>query len=268
MTARRRLRTLAAACAMTVAAATGAVAQEPKPTPTAGPYVLPEGGGSVCCNGHREGIYNYDELFNPNVHFNGYKVYLSSPRHKDSGYRGECRNPGNEENVNGRIFNWEAAQGGWNGTTMYTDGRYSLIGRGYKVTVSKNTRDNGFLANRDASRNWGSNLHVVTHTNASSGCASSPNYLATMFGDPDYHKYDKALATRVGAALDPVTPGTTWRNVQAGWAELGTNASRGDAYVEVQFHDNTAGQSWMYNTSKYYAFRYGIGIDAFLGSPR
>lgn len=93
------------------------------------------------------GIKDRNDKFIPNdgdQAFNGFKVFLSSPRHRGSGSKGECRNPGREENVNGRKFNWEAANGGYY-KLEWKGHKYPLAnvhGRGYKVLVSKNLRDN------------------------------------------------------------------------------------------------------------------------------
>lgn len=73
---------------------------------------------------------------------NGRRVSLSSPRHTDSGSRGECMNPGRQENENGRGFNWRAANGNYVGTTYSTTNRSrNLHARGYYVLVGPNTKD-------------------------------------------------------------------------------------------------------------------------------
>lgn len=200
----------------------------------------------------------YDEAFN------GYKVFLSSPRHADSGSRGECKSPGYQENVNGRWTNWNAANGNYWGTAYSpTFSSRNLHGRGYKVNVSRNDKDNGFLANRTASQNWGSNVHIVTHTNASNGCNSASSYLLTEW----YQTNDYNLATHLGTALNGDVPGgwNSWSG--SGLAELSTNASNGDAYIELQFHDNQSVQSWIYYNVPYVTYNYGIGVDNHLGYP-
>lgn len=126
------------------------------------------------------GIYSTTDYISPSgsrdQSYNGYRVFLSSPRHSDSRYRGECLPPnyqGYEENGNGRKFNWYAANGNYRGWDYVPDsvGR-NLHWRGYQVAVSANVRDDGYIANRTLSRNWGSHAHIVSHSNASSGCAS------------------------------------------------------------------------------------------------
>jgi hypothetical protein len=195
--------------------------------------------------------------------YNGYKVYLSSPRHTDSGQRGECRNPGFEENVNGRRWNWYAANGNYIGETLAsTNPSRNLHGRGYGVIVSPNTRDGGYLRNRDASRNWGSDLHIVTHTNALSGCAQYSSYLLTMWDSAT----DEALATELGRVLHGGVPGGL-QGWAANLAELSTDASRGDAYVELQFHDNPYAQKWIYSETANNAWRYGYAVDLYLNYP-
>jgi hypothetical protein len=196
--------------------------------------------------------------------FNGYRVYLSSPRHRESGQKGECRNPGYEENVNGRRWNWLAANGNYiGGNYSVTSHARNLHARGYSVIVSPNSRDNGYLKNLYASRNWGSDLHIITHTNGIAGCPSNESYLLTMWSSAT----DRALATTLGRVLDGGIPGGLRGWQRTNLAELGTNAPRGDAYVELQFHDNPSAQAWLYRESVHHAWRYGYAVDRYLGYP-
>lgn len=204
----------------------------------------------------------YGSYDNP---YNGYRVFLSSPRHSDSGSRGECRSPGYEENVNGRRFNMYSANGDYLGTSYAPTSTFrNLHSRGYYTAVSRNTRDNGYLANRTESQNWGANIHIITHTNAlTGGCGAGGDYLLTMYNSST----DKALSDRLLASLDGPVPGpaVTWQRTDL--AELFTNASNGDTYVEVQFHTNPTRQSWL-ATSMYQAgSRYGAGVDVYLNYP-
>jgi hypothetical protein len=91
--------------------------------------------------------------------WNGYKVYLSSPTHQDSGARGECDGAW-EENINGRYWNYYAA-------SVFTQGEGSFYDRHYSVQVSGNPHDDGaFLIHIDEANNWGAQVYIVTHTNA------------------------------------------------------------------------------------------------------
>src|SRR6202008_525747 len=58
---------------------------------------------AAACSG--PGLRDQDVVVTTNP-WNGYKVYLSSPTHTDSGHRGEC---GWEENANGNHWNSNAA---------------------------------------------------------------------------------------------------------------------------------------------------------------
>lgn len=112
-------------------------------------------------------------------------------------------------------------------------------------------------------RNFGANIYIITHTNASAGCSSGGNYMMTMWE----HSTDQSLAGVLGAQLDNGVPGT-WSNVQrTDLAELEANVSNGDVYVELQFHDNQTNQTWLYNQAHTAAWRYGLGVDAYLGYP-
>lgn len=191
----------------------------------------------------------------------GFRVYLSSPRHSDSGSRGECGN-GYEENINGRKWNWLAANGSYHGgpTSQFRN----LHGRGYTVMVSQNTRDGGYLDNREQSRNWGARIHIITHSNAFQGCPSSANYLLTMYNESN----DQALAGRLAKAVGPVTPGGVNQSRRTDLAELTTGARRGDAYVELAFHDHRKAQRWMHDRMQRGSYTYGVAVDKHLGYPQ
>jgi hypothetical protein len=161
------------------------------------------------------------------------RVYLSSPRHASSGDRGEC---GWEENVNGRVANmWTA--------TADTPSTTGLAGRNYLVYVSANSRDNGYLQNRDESNNLGAQVHIATHTNANgAGCGDAAQYLLVMFKEGDANS--TALRDQLVAKLDPVVPGhrNSW-NCFGQLAECSANAPH-VAYVELFFHTNQAATDW------------------------
>lgn len=193
--------------------------------------------------------------------WNGYKVFLSSPRHADSRYRGEC---GWEENINGRNWNIQAA--------FYSEGGLGNIGyRGYDVVVSGNPRDNGYIANRDWGNNYGANVYIVTHSNATSGRCNSAQYLLGM--------YRSGNASSVGLTnwlleyVDPVVPGgrNTWNC--DGLAECNdNNRAPHRSYIELFFHTNQTAVNWYQCCTAHGAapldgWRYGAGIDQHLGYP-
>lgn len=214
------------------------------------------------------GITSVTDYFYPSGSYddpyNGVRVYLSSPRHSNSGSRGECMNPGRQENENGRGFNWRAANGNYIGTTYdATSHGRNLHARGYYVAVSPNSKDDGFIANRTASQNWGSDIHIITHTNAGKNCPDTSNYLLTIYE----HSNDHTLAEQLGLTLDYYVPGprSIWQRTDL--SELETNATYGDAYVELQFHSNQTTQSWLYSHAHEAAWRYGTAVDIRLAYP-
>lgn len=215
------------------------------------------------------GIVSTTQTFSPSGSsddsYNGYRVYLSSPRHVDSGSRGECWNPGRQENENGRGANWRAANGVYVGDTYSpTSHSRNLHARGYRTYVSKNTKvADGFLHNRTESWNLGAHLHIVTHSNASSGCNSSASYLLTHYNQSN----DQQLASDLRQQLDGWVPGSSQQWQRTDFAELSTNAPHGDAYVELQFHDNQTTQSWLYSSIYRAAWAYGAGVDVHMGYP-
>ena len=208
-------------------------------------------------------ISDVSETFEPRgVAWNGVKVYLSSPRHSNSGSRGEC---GWEENVNGRIFNLYAAD--------LNDSAATLSTRGYRTQVSANPRDDGWRLNRDESNNWGADVHIVTHTNAYVGCDNAAQYLLVMFKTGDANSI--GLKDRLLAHLDPQVPGgrNSWNCDNLG--ECAANAPH-IAYIELFFHTNQAAANWFIgplsdaratgatNASPHL----GAALDEHLGSPR
>lgn len=220
------------------------------------------------------GYVNSEDIFTPqganDDAFNGVKVFLSSPRHKSSGSKGECR-PGRDENVNGRVWNMFAADGHYYGTAdLETSPIRNLHGRGYKVLVSKNIRDNGYTANRNRSQAWGSKVHIITHTNGSAAgvcSSSSPSYFLVIWEHDNDARDDRDLAAALKAELGGPAPGgeRMWR--ETGLAELEANRVYGDAYVELGFHTKPAAQKWLKNRSKYNAYRYGFAMDQYLDYP-
>jgi hypothetical protein len=201
---------------------------------------------------------------------NGVRIYLSSPRHSNSGTRGEC---GWEENINGRLVNLDAA------TATY--GSYGLADDWeYEVAVSGNPHDDGYLKNREASNNFGADLHLVTHSNANgSGCGDTAQYVLTMFKSTNSNSV--ALANQLATALDPVVPGhkNSWNC--DGLAECGALAPH-VAYLELFFHTNKAAADWFMAAGGDHAKGCTDGqcgwaqsgrtvattVDAYLGHPR
>lgn len=201
---------------------------------------------------------------------NGVRIYLSSPRHASSGSRGEC---GWEENINGRLVNLEAATSTYGSSGLADDWEYDVV-------VSGNPHDDGYLLNREASNNFGADLHLVTHTNANgSGCGDSAQYVLSMFKSTNSNSV--ALANQLATALDPVVPGhkNSWNC--DGLAECGAQAPH-VAYLELLFHTNQAAADWFMAAGGDHAAGCADGlcgwaqsgrtvattVDAFLGRPR
>lgn len=196
--------------------------------------------------------------------WNGYKVYLSSPTHIESGAKGEC---GWEENINGRYFNYYAA-------SVFTQSAGSFYDRGYSVQVSGNPRDDSYVSHVDEANNWGAQIYIVTHTNGiGSGCPQTPSYLRVMYDSTV--SYSLTLKNMLVANLDPVTPGgespasceLTFHECWAPWAWY-------RAYVELFFHTNVAATNWFQGGGfegeggVTESWRYGYSVDVILGFPR
>ncbi|MGE5102920.1 MAG: hypothetical protein ACM3SX_23280 [Deltaproteobacteria bacterium] len=196
---------------------------------------------------------------------NGLKIYLSSPRHTDSGSRGEC---GWEENINGRHWNYYAA-------SVNTGGGYgSFYSRTYDVTVSANSRDDLYTSNVTSANNWGADAYIVTHTNANNGCPDSASYLLVMYKSNNTNSI--ALKNELLTDLDPATPGGTnnWTCDNLGIYECIYVNTWYRAYVELFFHTNSSAVSWFQGNGTegsggvQDAWRYGYAIDHLWGYPR
>jgi len=208
------------------------------------------------------GIVNQDDYMSPGAGddaSNGVRIFLSSPRHIDSGSRGECWDPGFQENVNGRRWNWFAAN---------KQSYLNLHRRGYTVRVSRNSKDNGYAQNSQNSQNWGADIHIITHTNAfRDPCPETSDYTLFWWEDDADDRDDRALANELRKWVGPEIPGPVVIDEKQNQLELDTNARWGDAYVELQFHTNPARQTWLFNNTDTSAPIYGNAIDTYLGNP-
>ena len=215
-------------------------------------------------------ITSEERRFSPIGISNEKRVYLSSPRHKNSGRRGEL---GWEENINGRHWNYYAATGNYYKGKPSTSTDRNFRSRGYKVVVSPNSRDNGYMRNLEASDSWGADVHIATHTNAGRG-----NYMLVMVDDSTATNMDRKLQSKIVQAVGSVVPG---REVQATDASGYTNGrdlaelsadAKYTVYVELFFHDNQTHVDWFGSGNdwgaavKHHAWLYGYAVDQALGS--
>ena len=236
------------------------------------------GSGPTASAGHTEytfetSTYDAGAFDDDRDGFNGMKVYLSSPRHTDSGSRGEL---GWDENINGRLWNTTAAQSSLLAGSETTSRFRNIGARGYNVKVSGNARDGAIVANVREANNWGADVYVTSHTNAGGG-----DYFLTMT-DQNGSTLDRALrasmATHLGESVPTGTsvrqatdagPFTNGRNL----AELGaSNAASYVVYNEVIFHDNAEHVTWFGAEGDdlrvtFNAWRYGWAVDMALGYP-
>ncbi len=202
--------------------------------------------------------------------FNGFRVYLSSPTHTNSGGRGEL---GWEENINGRHWGYYAAIGNYVDGFISSSQYRSLTSRGYKVTLSQNDRNGDFIGNRNRSDNWGADVHLVTHSNAAGG-----NYFLAMVDDATNTASDLTLRAELAARVGPAVPGTEIESTDnspftGNLGELRAVAPY-NVYVELFFHDTQSHVDWFGSgddwgrSVKNDPWRYGWAIDRTLGYPR
>jgi hypothetical protein len=199
--------------------------------------------------------------------FNGYRVYLSSARHQSSGSRGEC---GWEENRNARNWNMYAAYHAGYGPVAST----GLHFRHYYTQVSPNDRPSpdgtGATANKNASNNWGANLHLVTHTNANVGCGDSASYLLVMHRSNSSNSV--LLKDNLMAYLAPFPGGENNWDCD-GLTECANTTAAYRAYVELFFHTNQSAVNTYqgggtHGVVQWWSGFYANAIDNMLGYPR
>lgn len=231
---------------------------------------------------HHYTVTKTDYRWNPGEgdKFNGVRVFLSAPRHKYSGNRGECLADGAEENINGRYHNTQAAGGGYMWEQTSTAKGRNFVGRGFKTFIGRNPRDDGrgygTGKNVTLSNNWGAKVHLVTHSNASNGCPSSANYWLVMFRESRDRSVRLARSLRYtysrGGGNHPSGEYYARDELEAHGdrlVELGVKAPF-PAYMEIAFHDNRAGELWMSagNGAAKTAWRMGWAVDRVLQYPR
>jgi hypothetical protein len=206
---------------------------------------------------------------------NGKRVYLSSPRHDDSGDKGEL---GWDENINGRHWNYYAATGNWQNGGWNSGPFRSIRDRGYRVKVSANSeipvQQEGWRINRDASDNWGADVHLVTHTNGGGG-----DYFLVMVDDATNTALDRDLRAKLDLYVGDKVPGPDKSKTDNSPYSNNKNLGelRADApynvYVEIIFHDTQSMVDWFGSGNnwgqsvKFDAWRYGLAIDKSLGYP-
>lgn len=198
---------------------------------------------------------------------NYYRVYLSPPTHANSGGRGEC---GWEENINGRHWSYYAG-------LVYTGSGFgSLSNRTYEVAVGSNPRDDSeYPLHVNYGNNWGADVYIVTHTNASVGCGNSASYLLVMYQSSSSNS--STLRNQLLNDVDGGTPGgtNTWTcDSQNLYECLTANYASYRAYVELFFHTNVADKNWFQGTGAEgsggvnESWRYGAAVDYILNYPR
>ena len=197
--------------------------------------------------------------------YNGYQVYLASPRHASSGSRGEL---GWEENINGRHWGNYVASGNyyfgaWNPTSQFRN----LNSRGYKVRLSANNADGDWMANRTNGNNFGADVYIVTHTNAGGG-----DYVLTMWrNDTNSIGLSADVLTWASAAV-PAGGTNSW-NVAGIAGEINSlNNANHVTYLELFFHDNQSHVNWFEGgggsgLGVKYASVIGTALDGHLNYP-
>lgn len=231
--------------------------------------------------GHHASVTTTDYKWDPGwgEPDNGYRVFLSAPRHTSSGSKGECSN-GFEENVNGRYHNTAAGSGGYYFETSSTDTGRSLIGRGYKVFLGRNPRDDGIDdeagENTYLSDQWGADVHIATHSNAPDNCtATATNYFLVMYSNRNGHNSGLASKIRDRYAYQDKHPGTDYKLWNESSSNPGSLYEAGNprapetAYIELAHHTSTVGQEYMYSGGLGYkmGWRMGWGVDVRLSYP-
>lgn len=210
--------------------------------------------------------------------YNGINVFLSAPRHSNSGSKGECAN-GYEENINGRYHNTQGGGGGYYWEEPSTSSGRSLIGRGYRVQIGPNPRDDGIGwgsgQNGWLSREFGASVHITTHSNGTTGCPGSANHWEVFYSDRNGHNAGLANEMHYTYSYQDKHPGSGYYVKHESQSGPGQLFEAGDvdaphtAYIELAFHDTSAGQDYMYSGAlgAKMAWRMGWAVDVHLGYP-
>ncbi|MGH9890472.1 MAG: hypothetical protein ACREA0_00495 [bacterium] len=246
-------------------------------------------------------------MYAPYGTWNRIIVYLSSPKHGFSGDPGrECRNPGWEENVMGRYWNYHAANSAYYGERKDPGSEWrNLRARGYWVRVSENSRGGRVSTHVSSANEWKrafrselEEAYVVTHTNAAKSCTQTngggPDYSLVMYsqGNEKGKTFSDVLASKL--PVRPHRPSRTGCKPEDN-CRTGTdvqyfgdrlyelNGKTSDhpewnhytfrAYVETHFHSNQSAQTWFCcaggfaGSAQWYTWRYGWALDRLLGYP-
>ncbi len=204
--------------------------------------------------------------------WNGFRVYLSSPTHMDSGGRGEL---GFDENLNGRHWNSYAAKSSFKNEQPSSLISRSIRARGYNVIVSENSKNDNYAGHVNEGNNWGADVYITTHTNGGGG-----NYFLTLVDKQTSGPLDDLLQDNLHTKVGGRVPGPEVQSTDATsytkyWNlyELGSNNNAPyNVYVELIFHDTQnhvdwlgSGSNWIEVTNN--SYRYGYAIDLTLGYP-
>lgn len=217
-----------------------------------------------------------DLVFEPLGPWNGQRIYLSPARHADSGGRGECGHPG--ENDLAFALAWNAASGDHYGD-RYNPGSpwRSLRARGYRVRIGRGTASSAI----SGSNAWGADVHLPLHSNAdvAGQCGRTT---AARFGTVAIYWHASAAGPQLagelrravgtgGGATSPGTADSTCPNPGHPCTGITLGELRYThavaAYLESDFHTWSAGHAWLAN-SRVWGWRLGGAVDAFLGYPR
>jgi len=207
--------------------------------------------------------------------YNGYRVYLASPRHASSGSRGEL---GWDENINGRHWgNYAASSSYYFGTSAPTNRLRNLNSRGYKVRLSGNSdnaADGDWATNRTNGNNFGADVYIVTHTNANDTDSNTPpgDYVLTMWRN-DANSIDLSADVLAWANLAVPAGGTNSWDVAGIAGEINSqNEANHVTYLELFFHNNQCHVNWFEGgggsgLGVKYASVIGTALDGHLNYP-
>ena len=112
--------------------------------------------------------------------------------------------------------------------------------------VKKASQGQNINTSISESNNWGADLHIPIHTNAFNGQTLGGTLVMIYSNATENKKAGSAILD----AVAPISPGPDYSlRVNSSLAEL--NSTRAIAvYLEVEFHDHTAGANWIVNNAQ------------------
>ena len=223
-----------------------------------------------------------DEYYNyyppSGTSWNGYKIFISTAHHGSYGQpprdnTSPCLT-GYSENTTSDFIAWQAAD-----PTLASGSWHTLAKRGYRVRVGhRNLTRNAELSNA-----WGSDYHIIIHTNAATAICDRNADLNTGASGTETWYYPgstqgEGLADELLDNIGPLSPGRRGGQEHTPRAAVSGSRTRPElaatsmpaAYVEAAFHTFGPDVDYLWSSAGWYNIgrTIAMSVDMFLGYPR